>query len=51
MSSDQYFTAPIHAESAVNRLYDTGFPEFYRSHSGFVGPRMIYDSYLSGFYA
>jgi hypothetical protein len=50
IGSGQYFTNPVHARAAVNILYETGVPDFYRSRSGFVGPYMMNGSYLSGLF-
>lgn len=50
MNTDQFFTSAQHAYSAVNSLYRTGVPEFYNSGSAYMGPTIMLDGYLSGFF-
>ena len=50
LSTDQYFTSPVHASSAVNALYRTGAPSFY-TNGGVYFPQIASEGgYLSGFF-
>ncbi|HAC22737.1 MAG TPA: RagB/SusD family nutrient uptake outer membrane protein [Porphyromonadaceae bacterium] len=50
MNTDQFFSSAQHAYSAVNSLYRTGVPEFYNAGSAYMGPTIMLDGYLSGFF-
>lgn len=50
ISTDQFFTSKADAQSAVNNLYRTGFPELYNAGSAYMGPTVMYGGYMSGLY-
>lgn len=50
MGVGQYFSAPEHAQAAVNQLYNSGVPVLYDATSAHYGMKSSYGSYLSGFY-
>lgn len=49
LSSDQFFTDPAHAFSAVNSLYRNGAPQMYDGEP-YTGTRMMFIQYMSGFF-
>lgn len=50
LSSDQFFTVPLHARNAVNSLYRNGAPEMYTSAGVYSGARAMLGEYMSGFF-
>ncbi|MBN2639168.1 MAG: RagB/SusD family nutrient uptake outer membrane protein [Bacteroidales bacterium] len=50
MSTDQNFSAPAHATSAVNALYRTGAPSFYANGGVYMPQTASHGGYLSGFF-
>lgn len=50
MGTEQNFSFPSQAKSAVNQLYRTGVPSFYNAGSAYMGPTIMLGGYLSGFF-
>lgn len=50
MSTEQNFSSPSHATSAVNALYRIGAPSFYADGGVYMPQTATYGGFLSGFY-